>query len=168
LAVKATLRCTSNSLKESRKTLTIASPIDESSLVGVYSSPEYPSSMTSSVPDLSNFTLDSSLSEAAQSLCELSGATPERRPCRKRGRTGSDDLLLQNHVRHLINLGASGDSSVLPDGQFPHSFMTHANSIAPVQTGPVSGPAGMKRACCGSEARKVALNPSLRVAEYLN
>ena len=168
LAVKATLRCTSKSLKESRKSLAIASPIDESSLVGVYSSPEYPSSMTASVPDLSNFSLDSSLSEAAQSLCELSGATPERRQCRKRGRTGSDDLLLQNHVRHLINLGASGESSVLPDGQLPHSFMTHANSIAPVRTEPVSGPAGMKRACCGSEARKVALNPSLRVAEYLN
>ncbi|CAG7944207.1 unnamed protein product [Penicillium salamii] len=167
LAVKATLRCTSNSLKESRKTLAIASPIDESSLVGVYSSPEYPSSMTSSVPDLSNFTLDSSLSEAAQSLCELSGATPERRQCRKRGRTGSDDLLLQNHVRQLINLGAPGES-VVPDGQFPHSFMTHTNPLAPVQTGPVSGPAGMKRACCGSEARKVALNPGLRVAEYLN
>ncbi|KAJ5447466.1 hypothetical protein N7445_002287 [Penicillium cf. griseofulvum] len=132
LAVKATLRCTSNSLKESRKTLAIASPIDESCLVGVYSSPEYPSSMGSSVPDLSNFSLDSSLSEAAQSLCELSGATPERRQCRKRGRTGSDDLLLQNHVRHLINLGASGDHSVLPDGQFPRSFMTqHGSSIPP-------------------------------------
>lgn len=169
LAVKATLRCTSNSLKESRKTLAIASPIDESCLVGVYSSPEYPSSMGSSVPDLSNFSLDSSLSEAAQSLCELSGATPERRQCRKRGRTGSDDLSLQNHVRHLINLGPSGDQSVLPDGQFPRSFMTqHGSSISPVQTGPVSGPAGMKRACCGSEARKIALNPSLRVAEYLN
>ncbi|KAJ5339297.1 hypothetical protein N7452_006025 [Penicillium brevicompactum] len=167
LAVKATLRCTSNSLKESRKTLAIASPIDESSLVGVYSSPEYPSSMTSSVPDLSNFSLDSSLSEAAQSLCELSGATPERRQCRKRGRTGSDDLLLQNHVRQLINLAPS-ESSVLPDGQFPHSFMTHTNPHAPARNGPVSGPAGMKRACCGSEARKVALNPSLRVAEYLN
>ncbi|KAJ6179932.1 hypothetical protein N7519_010393 [Penicillium mononematosum] len=169
LAVKATLRCTSNSLKESRKTLAIASPIDESCLVGVYSSPEYPSSMGTSVPDLSSFSLDSSLSEAAQSLCELSGATPERRQCRKRGRTGSDDLLLQNHVRHLINLGTSGDHTVLPDGQFPRSFMAqHGSSITPVQTGSVSGPAGMKRACCGSEARKIALNPSLRVAEYLN
>ncbi|OQE42154.1 hypothetical protein PENCOP_c004G05821 [Penicillium coprophilum] len=168
LAVKAALRCTSNSLKESRKTLAIASPIDES-LVGVYSSPEYTNSMGSSVPDLSNFSLDSSLSEAAQSLCELSGATPERRQCRKRGRTGSDDLLLQNHVRHLINLGASGEHAVLPDGHFPRSFMTqHGSSIGPVRTGPVSGPAGMKRACCGSEARKIALNPSLRVAEYLN
>ncbi|QQK44331.1 G1/S-specific cyclin Pcl5, putative [Penicillium digitatum] len=169
LAVKATLRCTSNSLKESRKSLAINSPINESCLVGVYSSPEYPSSMGSSVPDLSNFSLDSSLSEAAQSLCELSGATPERRQCRKRGRTGSDDLLLQNHVRHLINLGASGDHSVLSDEQFPHSFMMqHGSSTPPVRTGPVSGPAGMKRACCGSEARKIALNPSLRVAEYSN
>jgi hypothetical protein len=169
LAVKATLRCTSNSLKESRKTLAIASPIDESSSVGVYSSPEYPSAMGSSVPDLSKFSLDSSLSEAAQSLCQLSGATPELRQCRKRGRTGSDDLLLQSHVRHLINLGASGAHSVLPDGQLPRSFMPqHEHSISPVRTGPVSGPAGMKRACCGSEARKIAMNPSLRVAEYLN
>lgn len=168
LAVKATLRCTNNSIKESRKTGATASPVDQSSLVGVYSSPEYPISIGSSVPDLSHFSLDTSLSEAAQSLCELSGATPEQRKCRKRGRTGSDDLLLQNHVRHLINLGASGDHSVLPDGQFPRSFMTqHESIMAPVR-GPVSGPAGMKRACCGSEARKVAMNPSLRVAEYLN
>ncbi|KAG0157341.1 hypothetical protein PDIDSM_4526 [Penicillium digitatum] len=153
LAVKATLRCTSNSLKESRKSLAINSPINGSCLVGVYSSPD-------------KF---HGLSEAAQSLCELSGATPERPQCRKRGRTGSDDLLLQNHVRHLINLGASGDHSVLSDEQFPHSFMMqHGSSTPPVRTGPVSGPAGMKRACCGSEARKIALNPSLRVAEYSN
>jgi hypothetical protein len=169
LAVKATLRCTSNSLKESRKTLAIASPIDEASRVGVYSSPEYPSSMGSSVPDLSAFSLDPSLNEAAQSLCELSGATPERRQCRKRGRTGSDDQLLQNHVRHLMNLGASGEQTVVPDGQLPHSFMMqHENNSISQRTGPVSGPVGMKRACCGSEARKVAMNPTLRVAEFLN
>jgi hypothetical protein len=159
LAVKATLRCTSNSLKESRKTLAIASPIDESALVDLYSSPDaYPGAM-GSAPDLSTFALDSSLSEAAQSLCELSGATLERRQCRKRGRTGSDDLLLQSHVRHLIDAGASGDSSVLPDGRLADSFL--------VRDGAVSGPAGMKRACCGSEARKVALNPSMR-ANILN
>lgn len=159
LAVKATLRCTSNSLKESRKTLAIASPIDESALVDLYSSPDYPGAM-GSAPDLSTFSLDSTLSDAAQSLCELSGATPERRQCRKRGRTGSDDLLLQNHVRHLIDVGASGDPSVLPDGHLANSFLVRDGSA-------VSGPAGMKRACCGSEARKVALNPSLRV-DFLN
>ncbi|CAI7668411.1 unnamed protein product [Penicillium manginii] len=160
LAVKATLRCTSNSLKESRKTLAIASPIDESALADLYSSPDYPGAM-GSAPDLSQFSLDSSLSEAAQSLCELSGATTERRQCRKRGRTGSDDMLLQNHVRHLINVGASGvPSSILPDGHLATSFlMAHGPSV--------SGPAGMKRACCGSEARKIALNPSIR-ADYLN
>ncbi|KAJ5973210.1 hypothetical protein N7481_010420 [Penicillium waksmanii] len=160
LAVKATLRCTSNSLKESRKILATASPIDESTLADLYSSPDYPGAM-GSAPDLSQFSLDSSLSEAAQSLCELSGATPERRQCRKRGRTGSDDLLLQNHVRHLIDVGASGvPSSILPDGHLATSFL--------MANGPsVSGPAGMKRACCGSEARKVALNPSIR-ADYLN
>jgi hypothetical protein len=159
--VTATLRCTSNSLKESRKTLAIASPIDEASLADLYSSSDYPGAM-GSAPDLSTFTLDSSLSEAAQSLCELSGATPERRQCRKRGRTGSDDLLLQNHVRHLIDAGASGVSaSVLPDGQLAHSFLVSSGSSS------LSGPAGMKRACCGSEARKIALNPSIR-ADYLN
>ncbi|KAJ5110233.1 hypothetical protein N7532_002878 [Penicillium argentinense] len=159
LAVKATLRCTSNSLKESRKTLAIASPIDESTLADLYSSPDYEAAR-GSAPDLSQYSLDSSLSEAAQSLCELSGATPERRQCRKRGRTGSDDLLLQNHVRHLIDGGAPGVSSILPDGNLATSLlMTNGFSV--------SGPAGMKRACCGSEARKVALNPSIR-ADYLN
>jgi hypothetical protein len=156
----ATLRCTNNSLKEGRKTLAIASPIDETSLADLYSSPDYPGAL-GSAPDLSTFTLDSSLSEAAQSLCELSGATPERRQCRKRGRTGSDDLLLQNHVRHLIDAGASGvPASVLPDGQLATSVLVSGGSS-------LSGPAGMKRACCGSEARKIALNPSIR-ADYLN
>jgi len=154
------MRCTNNSLKESRKTLAIASPIDESSLVNLYnsSSDAYPGA-TGSVPDLSSYSLDTSLSEAAQSLCELSGAKPERRQSRKRGRTGSDDMLLQNHVRHLIDAGA-GHSSVLPDGHLAGSFMVGDGSS-------LSGPAGMKRACCGSEARKVALNPSIR-ADFLN
>ena len=152
LAVKATMRCTNNSLKESRKTLAIASPIDESALVDLYSSP--PDGYSG--PDLSTYSLDSSLSEAAQSLCELSGATPERRQCRKRGRTASDDMLLQNHVRHLIDAGAGGES-VLSDGHLANSFL-----VANGNSSSVSGPAGMKRACCGSEARKVALNPSIR------
>lgn len=161
LAVKATMRCTNNSLKESRKTLAIASPVDESSLVDLYnSSPDSYPGATGSAPDLSSYSLDTSLSEAAQSLCELSGATPARRQCRKRGRTGSDDMLLQNHVRHLIDAGASGHSSVLPDGHLATSFMVGDGSS-------LSGPAGMKRACCGSEARKVALNPSMR-ADFLN
>ncbi|KAJ5560469.1 hypothetical protein N7513_002868 [Penicillium frequentans] len=161
LAVKATMRCTNNSLKESRKTLAIASPIDESSLVNLYnSSPDPYPGVTGSAPDLSSYSLDTSLSEAAQSLCELSGAAPARRQSRKRGRTGSDDMLLQNHVRHLIDAGASGHSSVLPDGHLASSFMVGDGSS-------LSGPAGMKRACCGSEARKIALNPSIRV-DFLN
>lgn len=160
LAVKATLRCTNNSLKESRKPLAIASPIDESNLVDIYSSPESYSGVVPSVSDLSGYSLDKSLSEAAQSLCELSGATPELRQCRKRGRTGSDDLFLQNHVRHLIDLGASNNPTVIPDGNLANSFLVEDGSA-------VSGPPGMKRACCGSEARKIALNPSLR-ADFLN
>ncbi|KAJ5092632.1 hypothetical protein NUU61_007502 [Penicillium alfredii] len=169
LAVKATLRCTSNSIKECRKPLAIGSPIDESALVDMYSSPEaYTGAMGSSAPDLAQFSLDPNLNEAAQSLCELSGATPERRQCRKRGRTGSDDLLLQNHVRHLFDLGASGEPNVLPDGLPPSSFLVRESaSISPERVGAVSGPAGTKRACCGSEARKIALNPSLR-ADILN
>lgn len=145
-------------MKESRKTLTIASPIDEGALVDLYSSPDH-SAAAGSASNFTSFPFDNSLSEAAQSLCDLSSARPDRRQCRKRGRTGSDDLLLQNHVRHLIDAGASGDSSVLPDGHLANSFLVQNGSA-------VSGPAGMKRACCGTEAHKVALNPSLR-AEFL-
>lgn len=155
LAVKATMRCTSNSLKESRKALAIASPVDEYALIDLYNSLD-PSITSGSAPDLSKFSLDSSLSEAAQSLCELSSAPSEHRQSRKRGRTGSDDLLLQDHVRQLIDSGASGDSAVVPDGQLANSFLVRAGPV-------VSGPAGVKRACCGTEAHKVALNPSLRV-----
>ncbi|KAF7717940.1 Uncharacterized protein PECH_002654 [Penicillium ucsense] len=163
LAVTATLRCTSQSLlKENRKNLAIASPIDELPLASIYSSPEYPVHLGTAT-DLSGFVMDSSLSEAAQSLCELSGATPDRRQCRKRGRTGSEDLLLQSNVRQLIDAGASGSSaiSVRSDGQRPEILP----QLAAISS--LSGPAGMKRACCGSEARKIALNPSLR-AEYLS
>lgn len=155
LAVKATLRCTSNSLKESRKPLAVAASVDEYALVDLYNSLDH-SIASASAPDLSKFSLDSSLSEAAQSLCELSSAPSENRQSRKRGRTGSDDLLLQNHVRQLIDSGVAGDSAVLPDGHLANSFLVQAGSA-------VSGPAGMKRACCGTEAHKVALNPSLRV-----
>ncbi|KAJ5887417.1 hypothetical protein N7495_007458 [Penicillium taxi] len=152
LAITAALRCTSNSLKESRTTLAMATPVDENALVDLYNSNVY--SATGSA-DLSNYSLDSSLSEAAQSLCELSGATPARRQCRKRGRTGSDDMLLQNHVRQLIETGASAPSSMVPDARMATSFLVDGSLV--------SGPAGMKRACCGSEARKIALNPSVRV-----
>ncbi|EPS28395.1 hypothetical protein PDE_03341 [Penicillium oxalicum 114-2] len=162
LAVTATLRCTSNSLKENRKNLAIASPIDEMPLTSLYKSPDYPAPVAS-MADFSGFVLDSSLSEAAQSLCELSGATPDRRQCRKRGRTGSEDLLLQGHVRQLIDAGASGASAA--------SIRSHGyplDSLQPLTArSSLSGPAGMKRACCGSEARKIALNPGLR-AEYLS
>ena len=195
LAVKATLRCTNNSMRGSRKHLPTASPIDEgSALEGIYSSPEGYAA-PGQVPDFSHFSLGTpvdmakSTQEAAQSLCELSGAVPARpeqqqplcagvepRRCRKRGRTGSEDQLLQNQVRHLINLNASGDGAVLPDGNSARSFVIPESSHAqmhpasqfdlPKVDASLSGPAGMKRACCGHEARKIALNPTMR-AEYL-
>ena len=194
LAVKATLRCTNNSMRENRKHLPIASPIDEgSALEGVYSSPEGYAGPVGQVPDFSHFSLGTpvdmakSTQEAAQSLCELSGAVPARpeqpssagaepRRCRKRGRTGSDDQLLQNQVRHLINLNASGDGAVLSDGNSARSFVIPESSHSQMQSASqlnlpkvdasLSGPAGMKRACCGHVARKIALNPTMR-AEYL-
>ncbi|RLL93701.1 hypothetical protein CFD26_101915 [Aspergillus turcosus] len=185
LAVKAALRCTSNSLKECRKALAIASPIDEGSLGDIYSSPETYLGAVGQVPDLSNISLGTPVDhEAAQSLCELSGAisrpgqtleqgTTAQRQCRKRGRTGSEDLLWQNHVRHLMNLngrneGKTSDGSMgdtLSDPKHPQSLSAAQLSLLAVSA-PLSGPAGMKRACCGSEARKIALNPSVR-SEYL-
>ncbi|GFF24653.1 G1/S-specific cyclin pas1 [Aspergillus udagawae] len=185
LAVKATLRCTSNSLKEGRKALAIASPIDEGPLGDIYSSPETYLGAVGQVPDLSNISLGTPVvHEAAQSLCELSGAisrpaqtfeqgTTAQRQCRKRGRTGSEDLLWQNHVRHLMDLnarneGKASDRSMgdtLSDPKHPQSLSAAQLSLLAVSA-PLSGPAGMKRACCGSEARKIALNPSVR-SEYL-
>lgn len=191
LAVKATLRCTNNSMKESRKPLAIASPIDETSYGEVYSSPESYTGPLGQVFDLSNFSLatpadmTTSTREAAQSLCDLSGAGTrpymtsepgtEQRKCRKRGRTHSEDALLQNQVRHLINL-STGEGGVLPDGNTANSFLipnpSCSQSYPASQVGALnlstqlSGPAGMKRACCGSEARKIALNPGMRV-EYM-
>lgn len=186
LAVKAALRNTNNSLKENRKPLTIVSPIDEGSHTGIYSSPETYTGPSGQVPDFSNFSLEtpssfsSSAHEAAQGLCELSrpqGASQatEQRNGRKRGRTNSEDMILQNHVRYLINLGASAERSVLSDSRLAKSFLIPESSrsqcsltqLPPIKPVELSGPAGMKRACCGSEARKIALNPTMR-AEYLN
>ncbi|PWY83536.1 hypothetical protein BO70DRAFT_403795 [Aspergillus heteromorphus CBS 117.55] len=188
LAVQATLRCTGNSLKECRRNLAIASPIDEGALGEIYSSPESYSGSLGQAPDFSGYTLAapvdmSSTHEAARSLCELSGAVPRpqqvaeqqgtaQRQCRKRGRTGSEDLLLQGHVRHLIKSNTIAEGTVLPDGNLADLFLnsearrsqtlTVAQLNALNYSAPLSGPAGMKRACCGSEARKIALNPSMR------
>lgn len=187
--VKKVLRNTNNSMKENRKPLTIASPIDEGSLTGICSSPESYTGPSGPPPELSNFfsleapgPFSSSTHEAAQGLCELarpqstSNAATEQRGGRKRGRTHSEDMILQNHVRYLINLSTGGDGSVLPDNCQAKSFLIPESSrsqcsftkLPPIKLpAELSGPAGMKRACCGSEARKVALNPTMR-AEYLN
>ncbi|KAB8227860.1 putative G1/S-specific cyclin Pcl5 [Aspergillus alliaceus] len=192
LAIQATLRCTNNSLKENRRPVTIASPIDESSYNDIYHSPESFARSTGNVPDLSKFSLRTpvdmtSAHEAAQSLCALSGSMPRtsqkieqggsQRQCRKRGRAGSDDFALQNHVRHLVHSNTISEGAVLPDGNMSDLFLNaglrRTQSLTAAQlnalnyNAPLSGPAGMKRACCGSEARKIALNPSVR-ADYLD
>lgn len=183
LAMQATLRCTGNSLKGSRKHMPTASPIDEISFSGS-SSPQSYSSSSNRVPDMSTFSRETpvdmnSTHEAAQSLCQLSGggSNPQtaeqgsqRRQCRKRGRTGSDDL--QHHVRQLVRSDTAAKGSVLPDGSMadllrmsqPVDPCPSLPSLSALGLGaPLSGPAGTKRACCGSEANKIALHPSLRV-----
>ncbi|PYH34039.1 putative G1/S-specific cyclin Pcl5 [Aspergillus neoniger CBS 115656] len=190
LAVQATLRCTGNSLKECRKNLAIASPIDEGALGDIYSSPETYGGPLGQVPDMSGYSLEppvdlSSAHEAAQSLCALSGAVPRaqqtieqqnagRRVCRKRGRTGSEDML-HGQIRHLVKSNTFAEGTVLPDGNMADLFLnpearrtqtlTASQLSALNYNVPLSGPVGMKRACCGSEARKIALNPSMR-ADY--
>ncbi|KAL4870483.1 hypothetical protein BDV12DRAFT_58754 [Aspergillus spectabilis] len=180
LAMQATLRCTGNSLKETHKLSSMQSPIDE-----IYCDPPSPTEImgpNGHIPDMSSYSLAApvdmkSTHEAAQSLCQLSGvlSRPHKtRPCRKRGRTGSEDLQLQHHVRQLMRIDSVADGTVLPDGKMasilrPSELENQSTSLPSLKAlgfgAPLSGPTGMKRACCGSEARKVALHPDLR-AEY--
>ncbi|KAL2871571.1 putative G1/S-specific cyclin Pcl5 [Aspergillus lucknowensis] len=185
LAVQAALRCTGNSLKENRKQhLPMASPIDEISFSDAPSSPETFSG-SSKAPDFSSYSLgapEDMTHEAAHSLCQLSetvsrphGQGSQRRECRKRGRTGSDDVQLQRHVRHLMRSDTVVEGNIRPDGNLAdllhkpepgkHSSPSLPSLSALGFGAPLSGPVGMKRACCGSEARKIALHPGLR-ADY--
>jgi hypothetical protein len=208
LAIRATRRCANlqaNCLKESRKTLFIATPIDEGCYTDICASPESFSRPGSVVPDLTNFSLGTpiditSAHEAAQGLCELSGAFPRSHPmtqtpspsrrCRKRGRPTSDDLSLQNNVRHLISLGVrknEDDSTVVvPDRQVADSFLIPQPKAVQSPSGcplgtiklplPLSLPmssGSMKRACCGQEVAKllwrvVGNSPSDGVTEILD
>lgn len=183
MAVAATRRCAAKSLKESRKNLAIQSPIDEMSLVGVYQSPEGNAGACGSVPDLSNFSIHTPVEmtahEAAQGLCELSGAMPPVQPapqqiggttrCRKRGRTSSEDQILQTNVREMMTTGHD-EHTVLPDSQMAKSFLLpEAKSLQPpFGCGlssmklpiPVAIPnGGIKRACCSTEARSRLVRP---------
>lgn len=197
LAVTATRRCATNSLKECRKNLAIASPIDETSFGDIYSSPDTDTGVTGSVPDLSNFSLDTpvdltaSAQEAAQGLCELSGAVPrsnrtpepprESRRCRKRGRTTSEDHTLQSNVRQLMALHVVQDNGVvLPDQSIADSFLVpqakglqspldgQLSSIKlPVQLPSQKGTGGTKRACCSTEVRRLALDAGGQ-ADFMN
>ncbi|KAL4794908.1 hypothetical protein BDV19DRAFT_389800 [Aspergillus venezuelensis] len=179
LAMQATLRCTGNSIKGNRKHMPMASPIDEISYSGS-SSPEAYLKSGSRVPDMSGYSMETpvevaSTHEAAQSLCQLSGQKSagqgSRRLCRKRGRTGSDDLQLQQHVRSLMRSDSHAEGTILSDGNMADLLRmsqpenpTSLPSLSALGFGaPLSGPVGTKRACCGSEARKIALHPSFRV-----
>lgn len=176
LAITATRRCAAMTLKECRKTLSIHSPIDETSLGGVCNSPEIDAGLCGSVPDLSNFSLntpvDMTAHEAAQGLCELSSSIlrpqsslekmDENRPCRKRGRTSSEDQILQNNVRDLMASAYAED--VLADERVAKSFLIPKNSsdlrLNSIQL-PVPVPApkgGIKRACCSAEVRDQLLS----------
>ncbi|EEA22732.1 PHO85 cyclin-5 [Talaromyces marneffei ATCC 18224] len=175
LAVTATRRCAAMTLKECRKNLTIHSPIDETSLAGVYSSPD--SALCGSVPDLSNFSLntpvDMTAHEAAQGLCELSGAmlrsqspvgqvNESRPPCRKRGRTSSEDQILQSNVRDLM--ASTYENEVLADERIAQSFLLpkDGHSLSSLQL-PIPVPVpkgGIKRACCSAEVRRHEILPT--------
>jgi hypothetical protein len=177
LAVTATRRCAAMTLKECRKNLTIHTPIDETSLVGVYSSPD--SGLCGSVPDLSNFSLntpvDMTAHEAAQGLCELSGAmlrsqspvcqvNESRPPCRKRGRTSSEDQILQSNVRDLM--ASAYGNEVLADERIAQSFLLSKgqsdHGLSSIQL-PIPVPAskgGIKRACCSAEVRRHEMLPT--------
>ncbi|KAL4924736.1 putative G1/S-specific cyclin Pcl5 [Aspergillus undulatus] len=179
LAMQATLRCTGNSIKGNRKHMPMASPIDEISYSGA-SSPESYLSSGSRIPDMSSYSLETpsdqtSTHEAARSLCQLSGQKSvghqPRRLCRKRGRAGSDDLQLQQHVRSLMRSDSYTEGTVLPDGNMadllrmsqPETPLSLPSLSSLGFGAPLSGPIGTKRACCGSEARKIALHPGFRV-----
>ncbi|GAM37713.1 hypothetical protein TCE0_024r07847 [Talaromyces pinophilus] len=170
LAVTATRRCAAMTLKECRKNLTIHTPIDETSLVGVYGSPD--SALCGSVPDLSNFSLntpvDMTAHEAAQGLCELSGAmlrsqSPVGQVSRKRGRTSSEDQILQSNVRDLM--ASAYGSEVLADERIAQSFLLKGqsdHSLSSIQL-PIPVPVskgGIKRACCSAEVRRHEILPT--------
>jgi hypothetical protein len=170
LAIAATRRCAAMTLKESRKTLIIGSPIDEITSVGVYSSPE--PGLCGSVPDLTNFSLntpvDKTAHEAAQGLCELSSATlrtqspvsqvtEKKSSGRKRGRTSSEDLSLQSNVRDLMALNHG--SNVPLDDRVAKSFLLpkDPSSILSSYQLPIPVPTAKgstKRACCSAEVRR--------------
>lgn len=186
MAVAVTRRCAAKSLKESRKNLVIQSPIDEMSLTGIYQSPEGDAGACGSVPDLSNFSIhtpvDMTAHEAAQGLCELSGAMPPVQPapakisettrCRKRGRPLSEDQALQSNVREMMTTGHD-QHTVLPDSQMASSFLLPEakNLQVPLGCGmnsmklPVPVPnGGIKRACCSAEVRSRLVRPGAQSA----
>ncbi|KAL3471810.1 hypothetical protein BJX99DRAFT_19497 [Aspergillus californicus] len=186
LAMQATLRCTGNSLIETRRRRmpkASTSPLDPLSFSDSPVSPRSLRGPNSRIPGFSGDMLHSirtpvdmkSAHEAAQSLCQLSGvrSRPQGSQRRKRGRTGSDDLQLHNQVRRLMRSDTGFEGKILPDGHMADLLrmseperQSSLPSLSALGLGaPLSGPVGMKRACCGSEARKIALHPGLRV-EY--
>ncbi|EGD92029.1 hypothetical protein H112_00319 [Trichophyton rubrum D6] len=161
-----------NCLKENRKPLAIATPIDEHepSYISNYPSPPLRTSSafstaSSTVPDLSNFSINTPSdpdTAAIQGLYELatglalpmdSSLSKASRHCRKRTRapSTSEGTNLQQKVRHLMALDArdledEGTSlTVLSDSQVADSFLV--NKVA----GMGDSRASSKRTCSGKE-----------------
>ncbi|EFR00588.1 hypothetical protein MGYG_03593 [Nannizzia gypsea CBS 118893] len=160
-----------NCLKENRKLLVIATPIDEHepSYTSNYPSPPTRTtsafSVSSTVPDLSNFSINTPSdpdAAAIQGLYELAtglslpmdpSLCKTSRRCRKRTRapSTSEGTNLQQKVRHLMALDARDledertSLAVLNDSQVADSFLV--NKVAGVG----SNRAGSKRACSGKE-----------------
>lgn len=106
--------------------------------------------------------------EAAQGLCELSGAmlrsqSPVGQVSRKRGRTSSEDQILQSNVRDLM--ASAYGSEVLADERIAQSFLLKGqsdHSLSSIQL-PIPVPVskgGIKRACCSAEVRRHEILPT--------
>lgn len=120
-ATRQSARSQPNCLKESRKTLSIATPINEDDSSEICMSPPPYTSCLPRVNGSSNWSLETfDTHEAARGLCQLScaptptpttssfsslshGSEPSPGPqSRKRGRTDSQDFGLQHTVRNLM------------------------------------------------------------------
>lgn len=180
LVTRATRR--RQNMKEARKQLAIASPIDELAHSGFYTSPEPLSALSVNETNVSIFNMDTPVDmahEAAQSLCELSVGALRSKPSgpltsvspnwvsRKRGRAGSNDMLLQHNVRQLMSLSSQENEddsiNVLPDYRIADSFLLPRpkavqfpsdSNLGDLKLPPLSLAAEtgrLKRVCCGSK-----------------
>lgn len=188
LVARATRRCgkmQTNFLKENRKNLSIAPAINEASDSELCATPEPMSAGGGNMPDFSNFSLGTpvdmafSAQEAAQGLCELSGAMPRSNSAvktspqrgRKRGRTSSDDMNLYHNVRQFMSLDSRKNEDdgnvVLPDSRIADSFFypqpkaaqpppkcSFSTAKRPLPLALPKNTGSIKRVRCGTEATR--------------